>query len=114
MKWLLGIALSAAVAMPAMARDALDFATLESGKIRRSVDLSAFAPPADATPPSHQFEGRLTLSGKPSMRSIVADHSGNIIRDSTTLEPNNRITVSFHRGRADASVISVHKDLNFA
>ncbi len=73
MKWLLGIALSAAVAMPAMARDALDFATLESGKIRRSVDLSAFAPPADATPPSHQFEGRLTLSGKPSMRSIVAD-----------------------------------------
>ena len=63
MKWLLGIALSAAVAMPAMARDALDFATLESGKIRRSVDLSAFAPPADATPPSHQFEGRLAGQG---------------------------------------------------
>lgn len=58
---------------PLMARDALDFSTLESGKIRRSVDLSAFAPPADAKPPSHQFEGRLTLSGKPSTRSVVAD-----------------------------------------
>jgi len=43
--------------------------------------------------------------------SIVTDESGNIIRDSTALEPNERITVSFHRGRAEACVISV-KDLN--
>ncbi len=60
-------------ASPAIARDALDFATMQSGKIRSSVDLSAFAPPADAKPPSHQFEGKLKLSGKPSTRTVVAD-----------------------------------------
>lgn len=73
MKWLLCLALFFVAVSPAMARDALDFDAMKAGKIRRSVDLSAFAPPADAKPPSHQFEGRLKLSGKPSTRTVVAD-----------------------------------------
>ena len=73
MKRLLFVVVFVAVASTAMARDTLDFATMKSGKIRGSVDLSAFAPPVDAKPPSHQFEGRLKLSGKPSTRTVVAD-----------------------------------------
>ncbi len=73
MKWLPCVVAFVLAGSPAFARDALDFATMKSGKIRRSVDLSAFAPPADAKPPSHQFEGRLSLSGKPSTRTLVAD-----------------------------------------
>ena len=38
--------------------------------------------------------------------SIVSKHDGAIVRDSRSLEPNTRITVSFHRGRAEATVIS--------
>ena len=39
--------------------------------------------------------------------SIVTDASGTILRSSDTLEPNDRITVSFHAGRAEASITSV-------
>src|SRR6218665_470538 len=62
-----------AIVAPAPARDALDFTTMKSGDYRSSVDLSAYAPSADAKPPSHRFEGRLQLSGKPSLRTLVAD-----------------------------------------
>ncbi len=39
--------------------------------------------------------------------SIVTDESGNILSDSRALEPNDRITVSFHAGRAEATITSV-------
>ena len=41
--------------------------------------------------------------------SIVTDASGNILRSSSTLEPNDRITVSFHAGCADAVITSVQR-----
>ena len=70
---LLALIVAVAIAAPALARDALDYRTMVSGNYRSSVDLSAYAPPADATPPTHRFEGRLQLSGKPSLRTVVAD-----------------------------------------
>lgn len=39
--------------------------------------------------------------------SIVTDDAGRILRDSQSLEPNDRIAVCFHSGRADATVTSV-------
>ena len=39
--------------------------------------------------------------------SIVTNEKGKILRDSRFLEPNDRITVSFYRGRADAMVTTV-------
>jgi len=39
--------------------------------------------------------------------SIVTDQAGRILNDSRSLEPNDRIAVHFHSGRADAQVISV-------
>ncbi len=42
--------------------------------------------------------------------SIVTDEKGIILRDSQSLEPNDRITVSFHRGRAEATVSSVESE----
>ena len=39
--------------------------------------------------------------------SIVTDASGAILRSSSTLEPNDSITVSFHAGRAEAVITSV-------
>lgn len=39
--------------------------------------------------------------------SIVTDASGTILRSSSTLEPNDCITVSFHAGRAEALITSV-------
>ena len=39
--------------------------------------------------------------------SIVTDESGNILSDSRALEPNDRITVSFNAGRAEAMITSV-------
>jgi exodeoxyribonuclease VII large subunit len=39
--------------------------------------------------------------------SIVADATGRIVRDGRTLEPNDKITVSFHTGRAQATIDSV-------
>ncbi len=62
-----------ALALPAIARDALDFERIVAGKYRNSIDLSAYAPGPDAKPPTHRFEGRLTLSGKPATRILVAD-----------------------------------------
>ena len=41
--------------------------------------------------------------------SMVTDAAGRIIRDSSTLEPNDRIAVFFQTGRADATVTSVSK-----
>lgn len=70
---LLALVVAFVVAMPALARDALDYQTMVSGSYRSSVDLSAYAPGADARPPTHRFEGRLQLSGKPSLRTLVAD-----------------------------------------
>ena len=61
------------IAQPALARDALDFDTMATGRYPRSVDLSAYAPGLDARPPSHRFEGRLKLSGTPSTRTLIAD-----------------------------------------
>ena len=42
--------------------------------------------------------------------SIVTDASGEILRDSRSLEPNDQITVCFHRGRAEATVASVTRE----
>jgi len=39
--------------------------------------------------------------------SIVTGDAGKIVRDSRSLEPNQRITVCFHSGRADATISSV-------
>lgn len=41
--------------------------------------------------------------------SIVTDDAGKILRDSNTLEPNDQIMVSFHRGRAEARVTATSK-----
>jgi exodeoxyribonuclease VII large subunit len=41
--------------------------------------------------------------------SIVTDEAGKILRSSQTLEPNDRITVSFHTGRAEAKLTRVSK-----
>lgn len=72
--WSLVVAAPAwADAAIAASRTALSWQTLESGKYRQPVNLSAYAPPADALPPTRQFEGRLTLSGQPRTRTLVAD-----------------------------------------
>ena len=42
--------------------------------------------------------------------SIVTDDAGHILSDSRSLEPNDRIVVSFHSGQADARVTSVTKE----
>lgn len=42
--------------------------------------------------------------------SIATDASGEILRDSRSLEPNDQITVCFHRGRAEATVASVTRE----
>jgi hypothetical protein len=68
--WLAALVLL--VAADAGARELLDRDTLLSGKYRHAVDLSAYAPPADALPPAHRFEGRLRLSGQPATRTLVA------------------------------------------
>lgn len=65
-------ALALLVASGAGARELLDRDALLAGEYRRSVDLSAYAPPADAQPPTHRFEGRLRLSGQPSTRTLLA------------------------------------------
>ena len=41
--------------------------------------------------------------------SMVTDDAGRIVRDSSTLEPNDRIAVLFHTGRANATVTSTSK-----
>lgn len=62
-----------AITPPAIARDVLGFDSMASGNYRSSVDLSAYAPGSDARPPLHRFEGRLTLAGKPSTRTVIAE-----------------------------------------
>lgn len=42
--------------------------------------------------------------------AIVADTRGQIVRDSSELEPSQQIAVLFHRGRAQAAVLSVCPD----
>lgn len=65
-----------ACAAAAMARDAvsprtaLSYATLTGAPAHGEVDMAAFAPPADAQPPSHTFEGTLHVSGKVRTRTI--------------------------------------------
>ncbi len=72
-QWGVCVLLLLAFTPPAIARDALDFDSMASGKYRSSVDLSAYAPGPDARSPSHRFEGRLALAGTPSTRTLVAD-----------------------------------------
>ncbi|MBJ6981871.1 serine hydrolase [Luteimonas sp. MC1572] len=67
-----GTAVAAGADRDAGARTLLDSDTLLTGAYRRSVDLSAYAPPADALPPTHRFEGRLRLSGQPATRTLLA------------------------------------------
>ena len=70
---LVALFIAFALATPVQARDALDYKTLVSGNYRSSVDFSAYTPGPDATPPTHRFEGRLQLRGKPSVRTLVAN-----------------------------------------
>lgn len=65
-------ALALIVSSAACARDQPDRDALLSGQYRRPVDLSAYAPPPDARPPTHRFEGRLRLSGQPATRTLLA------------------------------------------
>lgn len=67
--WLLAVAIPAT----ALAREALDYEAMSSGEYRSSVDFSAYAPSPDASQPTHRFEGRLRLRGKPSTRTLVAN-----------------------------------------
>lgn len=76
-------ALALSIASTASARDLLDRDTLLSGSYRRPVDLSAYAPPSDARPPLHRFEGRLRLSGQPATRTVVALRDFVSSRDTT-------------------------------
>lgn len=46
--------------------------------------------------------------------SIVTDATGKIVRDSQSLEPSDRIAVSFYKGRAQATITSVSKLPDFA
>jgi exodeoxyribonuclease VII large subunit len=46
--------------------------------------------------------------------SVVTDGQGKIVRDSKSLEPNSRIAVHLHRGRLDATVISIANDDSIA
>src|SRR3546814_16319034 len=55
------------------ARGNLGVDAFESGHYRRPMDLSAYAPTADAIAHSHRLEGRLHLSGTPATRTLVAD-----------------------------------------
>lgn len=43
--------------------------------------------------------------------SIVSDNTGKIITDSAALEQNDRITVCFHRGRADATITALSHNI---
>lgn len=62
-----------AVATPnASARATLDYDMLISGRYRHSIDLSAYAPGADARAPTNRFEGRLRLRGQPRTRTLTA------------------------------------------
>lgn len=54
-------------------RNALGPDTLLSGSYRQEVDLSAYAPAADAQPATAHFEGRLRLRGVPRVRTLRAD-----------------------------------------
>lgn len=69
--WLLAVPARADAA--ATPRTALTWQTLESGKYRQPVDLSAYAPPVHALAPTQVFEGRLKLSGQPRTRTLIAD-----------------------------------------
>ncbi|MCA0392561.1 MAG: serine hydrolase [Proteobacteria bacterium] len=54
------------------AREHLGRDALMSGPYPRPVDLATYAPPPNAQPPAHRFEGRLRMSGRPSTRVLVA------------------------------------------
>jgi hypothetical protein len=59
--WALALLLAVPWAPVALARNALDFATLASGGYPAPIDLSAYAAPANAAPPANRFEGTLEL-----------------------------------------------------
>ncbi|MEJ7808302.1 MAG: hypothetical protein WKG03_20570, partial [Telluria sp.] len=58
--------------LPATART-LDYTTLRTGTYFQSVDLSAYAPAAGFTAPTHRFEGKLRLSGNLSTSALVTN-----------------------------------------
>lgn len=71
-----GVLIAAVPAFPvraADARDQLTYAKLMGDRYGGEIDLSAYAPPADAIPPSQVFEGSLKVSGKPRTRTVHAD-----------------------------------------
>lgn len=70
---LLAGAAVASAADASSARGELTYATLTDGHYRSEVDLSAYAVPADAAPPSQVFEGSLKISGKVRMRTIQSE-----------------------------------------
>lgn len=74
---LLGLAAPAPAADEdaAEGRTQLTAADLLRGKARQAVDLSVFAPAADARPPSHVFSGRLELRGDPHADTVHADRA---------------------------------------
>lgn len=69
--WMAGcLALAASFGVDARTR--LDYGTLVAGSYRNSIDLSAYAPGADARMPTNRFEGRLRLHGQPRTRTLIA------------------------------------------
>lgn len=67
------LALAGFVSMPAHARGELTHADFIAGRYPRTVDMSAYAADASAQPATNRFEGSLRLSGRPQVRTLVAD-----------------------------------------
>lgn len=71
--WLVAVGVLTWTAMASGAaptRTALDYAALMDGHVSGEVDMSAFAPPADAQAPTRNFEGTLQVSGKVRTRTL--------------------------------------------
>ncbi len=58
---------------PSPVAKSFTYQDLMSGQYHNEVNMSDFAPPADASPPTEQFEGVLKISGTPTTQIVFAD-----------------------------------------